>query len=443
MLLGCFYRLSCTASTLCAAPHFSTPQPMATSLPLHVQHVFVGDPQMCGCRSLIGIKRKAGFKATDKKGVVATAGQALRAAVEAISQFSLTASHGFASTIRGFTTTLRGASNNGSMQSNDAISVFCSTGSDENASSTTSTGRWQVWRGSSHAGASPTHSAHASTAASTGSAGLVGFSPAATTAGTVTTVESVTASRVGSRLRNVAAASSPLQPSSAANSSVQQQQTRSGAGLPLGEGREEEEEASSVSSEQTFHTGASGSSAQSFHTAVSQGKSASSAAGSPPSTTTAASLPAQPPSAAAATASAAPATAVPCSLQEINSTALDLGSSLTSAGAPDSSRASGCCDCSWLRANLSSLNWRFDPWVILLLLCISVAALAGGAVQLAVRARSRAQVDAIKEVGCYRAADLVCYSAVPLLVPSVGQNSIWLPGCLIQRRCPPLPSAFC
>lgn len=59
------------------------------------------------CRSLVGLKRKAGFKATDKKGVAASTGSALRAAVAAVAQFSATVSESLASTYRSFADTLR------------------------------------------------------------------------------------------------------------------------------------------------------------------------------------------------------------------------------------------------------------------------------------------------------------------------------------------------
>jgi hypothetical protein len=61
----------------------------------------VGSALSSAChRSLVGLKRKAGFKATDKKGVATTTGDALRAAVAAVAQFSATVSESLASTYR-------------------------------------------------------------------------------------------------------------------------------------------------------------------------------------------------------------------------------------------------------------------------------------------------------------------------------------------------------
>lgn len=62
-----------------------------------------------------------------------------------------------------------------------------------------------------------------------------------------------------------------------------------------------------------------------------------------------------------------------------------------------------CCNASWLRTNLKSVGWRLDPLVILLSLIVSCAALAAGAVQLAVRARTPEQQSAAQQVGvlCY------------------------------------------
>lgn len=63
---------------------------------------------------------------------------------------------------------------------------------------------------------------------------------------------------------------------------------------------------------------------------------------------------------------------------------------------------SSCCRCSWLRTNVQSMGWKLDPWVILLSLLVSCAALAAGAVQLAVRARTPEQQSAIQQVSCLR-----------------------------------------
>lgn len=58
-------------------------------------------------RSLIGLKRKASFKATNKKGVAASTSDALRAAVAAVAQFSTTVSESLDSTYRSLADTLR------------------------------------------------------------------------------------------------------------------------------------------------------------------------------------------------------------------------------------------------------------------------------------------------------------------------------------------------
>lgn len=347
-------------------------------------------------RSLIGLKRKAGFKATDKKGVTASAGQALRAAVAAVTDFSVTVTHSLASTYRTFADSLRTSQPGGSPLSahggrGSLESGASGLGSSGRAQGLTLTGRWQAWRGPSAAGVASS-SGHQglqtiaesaagnalsissgfvssldgsgcvlqaagasgedfvqpwSSSSSSGQAVLpTSTAPAAPGPSSVSssTMSGAPDGQVGSwwhgtsRLRNttLAASAAPRAPA-AASAPLRPstaQQPRTGAGLPLGEGAEEEQQVEAA---------------------------------------------AQPPAAASSSRKAA---------QE---------------GCIDpehvaSASASGCFSCSRLRSNLGSMGWKLDPWVILLSLVVSCAALAAGAVQLAVRARTPDQMNAIQQV---------------------------------------------
>lgn len=376
-------------------------------------------------RSLIGLKRKAGFKATDKKGVVATAGQALRAAVAAVSQFSVTVSQSLASTFRTAADTIHPPSSGAKTathgsRSTDAASVFDSSLASSGKSSAIS-GRWHAWRGPSHTGDASQastlnpidESAPGSTASSryvggssydvptatpsisyfslsqvscgTDSSGIAGTRAGSSSNSSVAEGPSSAGSapasqssgpRTSSRLRHATTATG-LQPAQAAAtaaslplrpSSAEARQPRSGAGLPLGEGLEAESEA---------HVGAE------MPPALAQRSCHASpvvqVAQSPKPTTTA----------------AAPATAKSkkSAVASTDASEVVLDSSLMKAhGTP------GCCSCAWLKANVQSMGWKLDPWVILLSLATTLAALAAGAVQLAVRERSQEQLNALQQV---------------------------------------------
>jgi len=376
-------------------------------------------------RSLIGLKRKAGFKATDKKGVVATAGQALRAAVAAVSQFSVTVSQSLASTFRTAADTIHPSSSGAKTathgsRSTDPASVFGSSLASSGKSSAMS-GRWHAWRGPSHTGdASQARTLNAideSAAGSTASSSYVGGSSydvptstpsisdfslsqascgtdssgiAGTRAGSSSnssiaegpsSAGSAAASqnsgpRASSRLRHATtatsvqpvagtAASLPLRPSSA-----EARQPRSGAGLPLGEGLEDESEQ---------HVGAEVPPTLAQHSRLAS-PAAVQVVQSPKPTTVAAAVPATVKSKKRAIA-------------PTDATDVVLDSSLMKAHG-----TTGCCSCDWLKANVQSMGWKLDPWVILLSLATTLAALAAGAVQLAVRERSQEQQNALQQV---------------------------------------------
>lgn len=314
------------------------------------------------------MKRKAGFKATDKKGVVATAGQALRAAVAAISQLSVTVSHGLASTYKTLAGTV--VSSSGARTTGGAAGHGSVPGSTLNSSLPHDHhGRWQVWTAGSHLGA--THpQAHTLNIIEESDDGSVGCSssfgaasgscnnnnPAQYDSSATQASSSRSCSVAAASSTRAAAASAPLRPSSAAS-----QAPRSGAGLPLGEGLEHGQQQHITTSELPQAS------------KLSEQKT--------------------PPSSKASQPAVLPLQKQQAAEQHVSSdSALD--SSLTR-------NTSSCCsgvDCSWLRSNLVSIGWKLDPWIILLALATSCGALAAGAVQLAVRSRSQEQQNALKQV---------------------------------------------
>lgn len=221
----------------------------------------------------------------------------------------------------------------------------------------------------------------------------------------------VTAPAVAAAQRPPAAAA-PLRPSSV-------QQPRSGAGLPLGEGlegTEQQTEGSAMPAAALVHISATGNAqvAPSAAAAAILPANVAGAKESPKPTQIA--ISAEPaaangtnPSTAASTLSRASADAA---LPSSDFKHKAIGSDLTKPPPHDShpvtddnthshsgSRRS-CCSCSWLRTNVQSMGRKLDPWVILLSLVVSLAALAAGAVQMATRARTPDQKSAIQQVGC-------------------------------------------
>lgn len=221
----------------------------------------------------------------------------------------------------------------------------------------------------------------------------------------------VSAAGVGVQ-RPASAAAASLRPSSA-------QQPRSGAGLPLGEGLEGTPEDSQEGALKLpgarVHISATGVAGVVLPAAPAGVGGALEAADAAPDygdddgDTTAAGTAA----AASAAASQAPSSTASSPSSRLKPAKKYVGEAASDAAKPpaatcavptddnhySSSRNRSCCDCSWLRTNLQSMGWKLDPWVILLSLLVSCAALAAGAVQLATRARTPEQKSAIQQVG--------------------------------------------